>query len=545
MQNMNKPEIAKSGFNVDVIASAIIVGYLFSSFIFIGFIAVFSDQLSLPGHHEYWSIFLAVITGTIYLLAIPLDSRNKIKWFKILIVALCVFIAGIVFVLFDLYWVTILFASVLIIPAVACSVMCVSYPGFYTEIGIRGKVVSLTVVCVFGFVAMAALAMLFFPSLGLKVGFLVYGLGAIVLIPLVVRMIKSPAMQFISQPHKVSRKNNPNYPELKKYYAVLFMYKICLGMLLRVFQSIPDNLISLDNSWAVVCCVAVIAAPFLGHLTDKRGRKLMFNLACALLALLFGLFAITGQGKLVSSEPFPVYQWDVPVIFAGELLFGISYPSMLVSEYLIFQELSDDKTRLHTFAWGMFVHVGGIALGLIIGLIIPNLDIPYYLFITNLLTVGLFITSTAIEPLPSKEELAWKDALRHVYIYFTESGIGLYEFTFRPGESRADEELVTGGLRGITGLIAEMTKRDGKLTAIKQQNGDILFHTAKWVTVALLAEKDLKVLHAKAAMLAQEFEEFFAPYLDKFTGNVAVFAPAETLIRRTFKSQVLSQFSRT
>ncbi len=535
MQSTSKPEPAKSGLNADVIASAAVVGYLFSMFIFIGFMALLKLPLSLPGNPEYWAILLAVLTAGMYLIAIPLDGRNKIVWFRVLLIALCVSFIASLLVLFEIYLVAVALSAVLIIPAVLCSIMCVSYPGYYTETRIRGKVVSLTVFFVFAFVATAALASILLPELGLKAGYLVYGISALVLIPLAIRLIKSPAMQYIARPHKVSHKNNPNYLELKKYYAVLFMYKICLGMLLRVFLSIPDEKIALETSWAVVCSVAAIISPFLGKLTDKKGRKVMFNLACALLALLFGLFAFTGQGSFE--------QLDISVILIGGLLFGVSYPSMLVSEYLIFQELSDDNTRLHTFAWGMFVHVGGIALGLIISTAIQTPDISYYLLVTNLLTVGLFITTTAIEPLPNKEELAWQDALRHVYIYYTESGIGLYEYSFRPGESRADEALVTGGLKGITGLIAEMTKRDGNLTAIKQQNGDILFHTAKWVTVALLAEKDLKVLHAKAAVLAQEFEEFFAPYLEKFSGNVAVFAPAETLIRRTFKNQVLSQFS--
>ncbi|HMF32936.1 MAG TPA: hypothetical protein VKK79_16050, partial [Candidatus Lokiarchaeia archaeon] len=174
------------------------------------------------------------------------------------------------------------------------------------------------------------------------------------------------------------------------------------------------------------------------------------------------------------------------------------------------------------------------------GAITQTPDISYYLLVTNLLLVGLFITSTAIEPLPSKEELSWKDVLQQVYIYYNLSGVGLYEYSFRPEEVRADENLVTGGLTGISSLIAEMTKRDGNLTAIRQQNANILFHTGAWVTVALLAEKDLKILHAKIEELTREFEEFFAPYLTNFSGNVVVFAPTETLLRRVFKSQSFS-----
>jgi MFS family permease len=470
-----------------------------------------------------------------YLIAHFLDRWEKSSWFKVLGVGFAVFFVGCLCIILDSYYIGLVLMGFLIIPGVMCSIICVSYPGYYTDIGIRGKIVSITVIAVFGFVAIAAAAILLFPAAGFKAGVIVYGIGSLILLPFALRSGKSLQIQFISQPHSIIRHNNPHFAEVKKYYIVLFLYKICLGMLFYVFliaATSPSHIISLPGIFATICVVAVLVAPFLGHLTDLKGRKLMFNLACALLALLFGLLALSNQGSFGSEDPV--------IFYVGGILIGVSYPAMLGSEYLIFQELSSDSTRLQTFAHGMFIHVLGIAIGVTIGLLTQTPDIAYYLLVTNLLLIGLFITSTAIEPLPNKEELSWRDALQQVYIYYTISGVGLYEYSFRPGEERADENLVTGGLTGISSLIAEMTKRDGNLTAIRQQNANILFHTGRWVTVALLAENDLKILHSKIETITNEFEEFFEPYLVNFSGNVEVFAPTETLLRRVFKAQSFS-----
>ncbi|HMF33082.1 MAG TPA: hypothetical protein VKK79_16780, partial [Candidatus Lokiarchaeia archaeon] len=342
MQTTKKPEPPKNALNVDAITAALLVGFLFSTFIFIGFLALFYfPPYILPGGPELWAILFTVISAFMYLVSLQLDKRNKIAWFKVLAVLLAAFFVGSLCVFFDLYAIGLGLIAFIVVPGVICSVVCVSYPGYYTEISIRGKIVSVTIIAVFGFVAIAGIASIAIPDLGIKAGFMIYGIAALVLIPLSLLSGKSAQIQFICQSHRVAWCEHANHLELKKYFIVLFMYKICLGMVLQVYL-VKTDIISPIQTWAIIGSVAALIAPFLGHLTDKKGRKLMFNLACALLALLFGLFAFTGQGSLG--------EWYLGVLLIGGVLIGVSYPAMLLSEYLIFQELSDDVSRLQTFA---------------------------------------------------------------------------------------------------------------------------------------------------------------------------------------------------
>lgn len=211
--------------------------------------------------------------------------------------------------------------------------------------------------------------------------------------------------------------------------------------------------------------------------------------------------------------------------------------AVLVSEYSIFQDFTDDQTRLKVIADGLFTHIGGIVIGMVIGLFFLVPDIAYFFLATNILTIGLFITSSAKEPLPHKEELLWKRAIRHLYIYHSESGIGLSNFSFL-SEDSADGELITGGLTGISVLINEMTKRDGNLKAIQQQNANIIFHKGTIITAALISNSDLKILHSKLELLITQFEELFTVYLEPFIGNVSVFEPSRVLVRKIFTEPI-------
>ncbi len=83
-------------------------------------------------------------------------------------------------------------------------------------------------------------------------------------------------------------------------------------------------------------------------------------------------------------------------------------------------------------------------------------------------------------------------------------------------------------------MITEMTRRDGHLTSIQQQDASILFFSGQHVTAALVAEKVLNILQAKLEELVTEFEDLFHVYLRDFAGRVEMYAPTESLVRRIF-----------
>ncbi|MHA1340535.1 MAG: MFS transporter [Promethearchaeota archaeon] len=523
--NVNIDTINKRKIKFYSIICSSIVGYIFSLAIFLGMVVIRWDPLSFLGPPSNITLLLMGSSAILYLICIPIDKYNKEFWIKIFFPIQIIFSIGIAIFVFTLNIIGVFMMFVFLLPAVVVSIICLAFNGYYHDVFNRGRYNAITVVFVFGYVALGSLFSFLSKNLNIGAGLLFYSISGIFNGLISLSLIRNKYIEAIYIPHKSKLMKTKLFYKAKKYIMVLFLYKICLGMLLRFVLYLPKDFLSFDFIWLIIASIAVVVAPILGVLTDKIGRKNIFNLSCALLALIFGIFAFTNQG--VNGN----YSYTIAII--AFILVAITYPAMLVSEYSIFHDFSNQDIRLKLIADGLFTHVGGIFVGILVGLFFENPDISYFFLATNLMTIGLFITSNAVEPLPNKEERLWKESIRHLYIYHTDSGLGICDFSFKV-EEKVDEELVTGGLTGISSLISEMTKRDGKLTAIQQENANILFKASKYITAALISDLNLQILHQKLDALVKDFEDFFSIYLEKFNGDVSKFAPAQSLVARHF-----------
>ncbi|OLS15378.1 MAG: hypothetical protein RBG13Loki_1009 [Promethearchaeota archaeon CR_4] len=533
MNERGRPESIDRIMFFEVFASAIFVGFMWAIFLYLTFVALLYFSTVIIGTPEFLSVIASVLVLLALLLYRRVDKRPKLKCFRGIVPCSFLLMGGTILIVLNINPIinilALLMIGTFIIPGSVTLVITLSAPGFFSSSFQRGKVVSIIILIIFGFLAAATTISLAFPVFGFRAGLLFFGVVSLALIPFSAKMSKSSSFQYIAGPRE--KRNTPESStsfkhDRKQYYIVVFLFEICLGMLLRVFLSLPSEIASMDGVWFVISIVALVISPIIGVIADQFGRKIVFALASGVTAVMFGLFAFSGQAT--GDQWFPI------IVFVCLILFGVAYPAILVSQFAIFPELSDDILRLRIIAWCLFLHVTGIAAGLVISALFDTPDMAYFFLATNFLTIGLLVTSNARETLPDKEELLWPKVIRHLYIYHSQSGTGIYDTSFE-GSSSPHHSLVTGGLAGISRLIGEVTRRDGHLTSIQQQDATILFNSGQYITAALVVEKTLNTLHVKLKDLVTEFEDLFQEYLRDFTRDVVKYTPTESLVRRIFR----------
>ncbi|MEX2681321.1 MAG: hypothetical protein Q6373_006955 [Candidatus Sigynarchaeota archaeon] len=519
----------------EVIIVATLGGFMFALYIYLVFVALLYFSVFTTGIPEWLSIITSALAAGIFVSYRHVEKRSRlsmIAWIRWGLLMPGVFMAAAVIIalkinvtmtMIALFMMTIILGigSIWVISS-----LC--FPGFFTKPFQRGKTVSLTILAAFSILAGASGTSLLVPDLSYRAGLLFLGVVSIVVGLLSKKIGKSARMQHILAPPEVPAppaENVPHDRDRRQYFIALFMFKACIGMLLRIFLHVAPEIISMDGIWFTISLVAMGAVPVIGVLTDRVGRKVFFALASGACAVMFGMLAFSGQG--VGG------QWSLAIMVSCLVLFGIGYPAILVSEFAIFHDLSDDGNRKQVVAGILCIHVTGVAAGLTIGMIFDTPNMAYFFLATNLLTICLLVTSSARETLPNKEELLWPKMLRHLYIYHSKTGTGLYDLSFENKPS-IDDAVITGGLASITSLISEVTKRDSTLTSIQQQDATILFFSGRHVTAALVVEKPLDILRDKIKDIVIQFEDLFNMYLQNFVGEVQMFAPAEFLARKIF-----------
>ncbi len=535
MSGNGRPEIITRMATWDVLISATFGGFIFAIFIYVAFVAFLYFSIFITGTPEFLSVMIAAVASVACFFYRQIDRRPKLQWFRwvlplsILFAGSCIIVALKISIVSTA--IALLMLGVVIFAAGAWSIISLTMPGIFAGPFQRGKMVSITFLMTFLMVAGATGSSFAWPDLGFRAGLLFFGGISLILGAFSRRILKSPRFQFITAPREQTA--IPMIPtsfkrDRKQYFIVLFFFKVCLGMLLRVFLNLPPEIVSMDGAWFLISLVAIGVAPVVGILADRFGRKVFFTIASGICVVMFGLFAFSGQGTS--------NLWSAPIVVTCLILFGIAYPTLLVSEFALFQELSVEDNRLRVIATCLLLHVTGFAAGLFLGVLFDTPNLAYFFLATNFLTIGLLIASTARETLPNKEESLWPKVLRHLYIYHSAAGTSIFDLSFEASHS-PHFSLVTGGLTGISSLIREFTLRGGHLKSIQQQDATILFFSGQHVTAALIAEKELNILHSKLRELVNEFESFFQVYLRAFTGDVKMYAPTESLVKRIFGPQ--------
>lgn len=131
-------------------------------------------------------------------------------------------------------------------------------------------------------------------------------------------------------------------------------------------------------------------------------------------------------------------------------------------------------------------------------------------------------------------EFGWKERLKELYI-IAPNGVTLFHHSFVSKLESLTPDLISSGLIGIKGILAEIMESRQKLKIVDHQDVKIIFAYGQYTTMALIAYENLNIYQSKLAALSSQFEDLFQDVLANWAGEVEVFLPTKRLVEKTFE----------
>jgi hypothetical protein len=135
----------------------------------------------------------------------------------------------------------------------------------------------------------------------------------------------------------------------------------------------------------------------------------------------------------------------------------------------------------------------------------------------------------------------WEKSLKNLFV-LTKDGLSLYEYSF--GIEIQDPALISAMISALTNFVREATGSKKSLRTVDQEDKKVILYHGTHTTTALMAEKDLPIIHKRIARFTQAFEEKFGIHIKKFTGETSIFKEAEVIVNKNFPIDVESQIIR-
>lgn len=308
-------------------------------------------------------------------------------------------------------------------------------------------------------------------------------------------------------------------------YLIAFL---TLGFIIGNAFPVIDNLLSEPISFFTILLFFIGIS---GILLDNMGRKWTFSAAI-----------LTISTVIIFSPIFTA-------IYEG-IFITVSIPILFV---IIFTFVGDFSTQRDTLKFrgrisAIFLFIG--ILGYLIGLLShtllnylltldPNLWWWVPAFDEGINYFLLIILLVWIMPLPevlSSKEADWAEALKNLYV-FNKNSVCLHsrQFSNETRNKKLSDDIITGGLSGIMGIISEITNEKKNLRIIDKGNVILYFSYGTHIIVALTAEKYLPILFKKSELFIKRFENIYQDELSGFVGETSVFSDGvDEIIDRYF-----------
>ncbi|GAH50245.1 unnamed protein product [marine sediment metagenome] len=125
-----------------------------------------------------------------------------------------------------------------------------------------------------------------------------------------------------------------------------------------------------------------------------------------------------------------------------------------------------------------------------------HVDDPAKIVIFVGIIIGIAAASTPLAIVARKQlkQRNWKKALRNLFV-LTKDGISLYEYSF--GIEIQDPALISAMIAALTNFVREATGSKKALRTVDQEDKKVILYHGDYVTVALLSEKDLPIIHKR------------------------------------------------
>ncbi len=316
-----------------------------------------------------------------------------------------------------------------------------------------------------------------------------------------------------------------------KYLVVIYTISMLVALMVPsefyslVFQQIGREF-TVQREFVIAGPIYLSVGAFIiGLVFDFYGRKT--TLSFLLLAIGVSNFVSLFQ----TGEQYSVNQLSLIMAIVFSLFLSIS---------LINGELGRSEYYGRLITLFLIIIVMGLVTGAVIKdqaiseliTIYPQIENRFFTEIRDFISsiiflvciISLFIMSN-IQSTGAAEEQNWPRSLIHLYVIHN-SGLLLYERSFRGESSFVTADLVSGGLIGLTSMLQEITRETQKLRIIDHGNKKLLF---QWdendqVVFVLVIERELVILRHKLSQFVRAFQKRFEDKLKNFKGvNTQIF----------------------
>ncbi len=170
-------------------------------------------------------------------------------------------------------------------------------------------------------------------------------------------------------------------------------------------------------------------------------------------------------------------------------------------------------------------------------------EAPVNILFWVLLSIGIVLVSIPSALVSRKyiRQRNWEKSLKNLFV-LTKDGLSLYEYSF--GIEIQDPALISAMISALTNFVREATGSKKSLRTIDQEDKKVILYHGMYTTTALMAEKDLPIIHKRIAKFTETFEEQFGINIKKFAGETSIFKGAEVIVNKIFPIDVEGQIIR-
>ncbi len=154
---------------------------------------------------------------------------------------------------------------------------------------------------------------------------------------------------------------------------------------------------------------------------------------------------------------------------------------------------------------------------------------------------SIIIISAVLFRLPIFFEVNWKESLIQIFIIKSGAGISFFNMKFQrasgeiEGRSDIDEELVGGGMVGITTMLKEISRSSEELKTIDHGDQKILLEHSEYFFIALLVKVEMHIFKEKLFQLRSTIEKYYNNILEDWDGSLDYFEPLGNIVKDIFQ----------
>lgn len=168
---------------------------------------------------------------------------------------------------------------------------------------------------------------------------------------------------------------------------------------------------------------------------------------------------------------------------------------------------------------------------------------PINIIFWVLLSIGLALAATPAALLTRKfvRQRNWGKSLKNLFV-LTKDGLSIYEYSF--GIEIQDPTLISAMIAALTSFVREATGSKKSLRTVDQEDKKVILNHGNYTTIALMAEKDLPIIHKRVMKFTEAFESQFGSKLEQWSGETTTFKETEVIINKFFPIDVEDQITR-